>query len=109
MSVGPLGHIVSSLAGSQSSQGSADTARVRQEVINRDRQVQADHLAADASGVAEPDGQSHQANDRDADGRRPWELPAAVQPEAAAMAEEHGPRLAKDLSGQSGSQLDVSG
>ena len=47
--------------------------RAQQEVGARRRQVYHQQKAEAAAGVGEPDGEDHEAAERDADGRRPWE------------------------------------
>jgi hypothetical protein len=110
MSMGPLGGILGSAAGSQSAQSGSDVARSRQEAVHHNRQVKLDSHAENTAGIAETDGEDHQLGERDADGRRPWELPAkpgqAKSPESTVDPE---PRLSRDATGMSGSQLDLSG
>lgn len=76
---------------------------------NKDRQVQGDKKAADAAGVGSTDGQDHQTEQRDADGRRLWEAPLAEKP-AEEVNEDGTPilRSGKNASGDSGNQLDLS-
>ena len=108
MSVGPMGGIVASAAGSPLAQAKgADVERTQQETVNQQRQVQGEFRAEAAAGIGQADGEDHEASERDADGRRPWEPPVRKN---AAQAES-APRtpLAKDVTGQSGTQLDLSG
>jgi methyl-accepting chemotaxis protein len=56
------------------------------------------------SGIGQTD-EDQQAGERDADGRRPWEVPA--RPENAE--EDQGQHAGKDPSGESGSLLDLTG
>ncbi len=73
MSVGPLG-MVGSSAGSPlaQSQGS-DVNRAQQDTASQSRQTQMSEKAEHASGVGQTE-QDEEATDRDADGRRPWEI-----------------------------------
>ena len=75
MNVGPLSGIVGSAAGSSLAQSSADVEHVRQQTNVQQRRIASIEQAARAAGIAEPDGQDLETHDRDADGRRPWELP----------------------------------
>ena len=111
MSIGSLGGILNSAAGAPLAQTKgAEVERLQQDQGAQQLQAQGELRAETAAGIGETDGQEHQAADRDADGRRPWEKTpghenaAAGPPGAAAEA----PR-SKDVSGQSGSQLDLSG
>jgi hypothetical protein len=110
MSVGPLGGILGSVAGSQSAQSGSDVARARQDAIHQNRQAKLDGHAENTAGVAETDGEEHQSGERDADGRRPWEIPIgeANMPRTADDTAA-SPKLSRDASGMSGSQLDLSG
>jgi hypothetical protein len=109
MSVGPLGGILGSIAGSQSAQSGSDIARARQEAIHQNRQTKLDGHADNTAGIAETDGEEHQAGERDADGRRPWEIPAGETKSIQADETEPLTRVSRDASGLSGSQLDLSG
>jgi hypothetical protein len=95
MSVGPVGGLIGS-----------DVERAQQATGNQERRVQNDLKAERAGGIGEADGDDHEAAERDADGRRPWELRrAAPQPgQPAADAPQ-----SKDASGQSGNLVDLSG
>ena len=79
------------------------------EAVAHERQVDSAQKATEAAGVGATDGEDHQAEERDADGRRLWEV-AARKP-AAAVGEEPTPppRLPKDASGLAGNQIDLAG
>ena len=62
--------------------------------------------ADSAAGVGEPDGEDHEAHDRQPDGRRPWEEPAGSGQSIPAAADV---RQSKDPSRQSGNLLDLTG
>lgn len=111
MSVGPLG-MAGSSAGSQLAQShGSDVNRTQQDTSDQARQVQNTEKAESASGVGQTE-QDEEASDRDADGRRPWELEAsetnddAQQDEAAGSVE---PPQSKDATGQRGNHVDLSG
>ena len=108
MSLGPLGGIASSAAGSPLSQTKgSDVERAEQESASQARRVQADQQADSAAGIGEADGEDHETAERDADGRRLWEeAPSAEQEPPHAPADRP---QAKDASGQSGNLLDLSG
>jgi hypothetical protein len=46
---------------------------VQQELDAEQRRVYHERKAAAAAGVGQPDGEDHEAAERDANGRRPWE------------------------------------
>ncbi|MEN6451918.1 MAG: hypothetical protein ABFC96_15620 [Thermoguttaceae bacterium] len=107
MSIGPSG-IPVSVAGLPLAQTTgSETDRTRQAIGAHRRQVYHEQKAAAAAGVGEPDGDDHQAGERDADGRRPWEEP----PDAAAEQNAVSPpaRRPKDPSRKSGNLLDLTG
>jgi hypothetical protein len=83
--------------------------RVGQDTTDQARQRQSNEKAEQAAGVGQTE-QDEQTTDRDADGRRPWELPPPTDESTANAAEgsQEGPR-SMDPSGLTGRQLDVSG
>jgi len=110
MSVGPFGGIGASAAGAPLSQSSGSEAdRAQKETANQQRAVQNDRKADEAAGVAAADGEEKETAERDADGRRLWEVGPegdAAEQEAAAESEDH---QAKDPTGNRGQNLDLSG
>jgi hypothetical protein len=109
MSVGSLGGIVAgAAAGTSLAQAKgADVERSEQDTTHQQRQVQGQTRAEAAAGIGQADGQDHEASERDADGRQPWQLPTRKDPLTGQPA-ERAPQ-AKDVTGQSGTQLDLSG
>jgi hypothetical protein len=99
--------IAGSMAGSPLAQiKGSDVERTQQDAGAQQRGVQNELKAESAAGVGQADGEDHQTADRDADGRRPWEWPAAKKPATAADQEPAPP---KDPGGDSGNLLDLSG
>ena len=112
MSMGPLGGIASSAAGSPLSQAKgSDVERAEQDAAAQQRRVQADQKAENAAGIGEADGEDHETAERDADGRRLWEEPQQQQApdEATPELPARESRLSKDSTGQSGNLLDLTG
>ncbi len=112
MSIGPLGGVPASAAGSPLAQTKgSDVERAEQDTGSQQRRVDTDQKAENAAGIGEADGEDHETAERDADGRRLWEEPP--QGEAADDAEApSGPpqdRRSKDATGQSGNLLDLTG
>ncbi|PQO43368.1 hypothetical protein [Blastopirellula marina] len=114
MSIGPTGAaIVSSLSASPLAQNaSSEVDRNRQEAANQARKADSDQKAVKASGVGDPD-ESQEAGDRDADGRRLWEVQDEAN-ELLAETEHHEDAPPKnhkglDPTGQTGGILDISG
>jgi hypothetical protein len=108
MSIGPSTPIAGSVAGTFLAQTRAsDVDRAQQESNAQALRAESQQKAELASGVGQADGDNHQAGDRDADGRRPWEFPRReAQPEAG---DEAGQPHAPDPTGQSGGTLDLCG
>jgi hypothetical protein len=109
MSIGSLG-IVGSLAGSPLAQKAPEADKVQKEATDRTRQTDAEARAESAAGIGQTEEES-QASERDADGRRPWELkqqkPAEeATPESAADSLLAAP---KDPTGDRGGLIDISG
>ena len=111
MSVGPLGGIAGSVAGSPLAQSKgSDVERAQQDAANQARRTAADKKAENAAGIGEADGEDHETADRDADGRRLWEAqPEAASDDAPAQEGRSERAPAKDASGQRGNLLDLSG
>jgi hypothetical protein len=111
MSVGPLGGLAGSVAGTPLAQTKGpEVERTQQDLKNQQRQVQNDLRAENAAGIGQADGEDHQPGERDADGRRFWEESpggkTAGPPESPEGAQQ--PR-SKDATGKTGSLLDLSG
>ena len=114
MSMGPLGGIAGSVAGSPlaQTQGS-ETERARQDAGAQQRRIDSDQKADSAAGIGETDGEDHETAERDADGRRLWEGSPEEKDAQEQDADENlaplEPRQSKDATGQSGNLLDLSG
>jgi hypothetical protein len=109
MSIGSFG-IVGSLAGSPLAQKAPEADKVQKEGTDRTRQTDADARAESAAGIGQTEEES-QASDRDADGRRPWEVGhrKAVAEIATEPAADGSASATKDPSGDCGSLIDISG
>lgn len=111
MSVGPMGSL-GSAAGSQLAQGQGpEVHKAQQDSADQARQVKLSQQAARAEGVGQTE-EDEQAGDRDADGRRPWEV-GKGRDEAAPPDQDDDARppalKSKDPTGQRGRNLDLSG
>ena len=110
MSIGPLGPIVSAAGSALAQSKGSELERTQNEVAGQERQSEVGRQAESAAGIGAADGENHETSERDADGRRLWEAPLG-KPGAdrgPAGNPSDSPR-AKDPSGQSGGQLDLSG
>jgi len=108
MSVGPTTFAASLAATSLNQARGSEAERVQHDTAAKERQVEGDRKAEDASGIGTAEG-DEAAGDRDADGRRLWEKPPAGK---GASDDETSDDLAvrvKDPTGQSGSLLDLTG
>ncbi len=108
MSVGPLSSIAGSVAGTSLAQTrGSDVDRAQQESVARELRASSQERAETAAGIGQADGDNHETNDRDADGRRLWEFRRRDEEEAG---DDAPPRPeGRDPTGQSGSILDLSG
>ncbi|MGW8258435.1 MAG: hypothetical protein ACWGMZ_13195 [Thermoguttaceae bacterium] len=108
-SVGPLSGVLASAAGAPLAQTKgSDLDHTSQDVGAQQRQVANEQKAEMAAGVGQTDGEDHQTDERDADGRLPWKQPPETQqlaPDDSAKEEPHS----RDVSGESGNLLDLSG
>lgn len=110
MNVGVATGLPASFAGIPVAQtGGAEIDRTRTEAAALRRAEAADAQAEKAAGIGETDGEDHQTDDRDADGRRPWEFGPAPTAVSQNALEAEEPRQSKDLSGEAGGQLDLTG
>ena len=76
MSVGPLGGALGSAAGVPLSQTKGSEAeRAAHDTADSQRRIKNAQKAENAAGIAEADGEGHDTNERDADGRRLFEAP----------------------------------
>jgi hypothetical protein len=103
--------IFGSIAATPAAQRGADSERVERDTSRQLGDVNNDLQAEKAAGIGETDGDEHGANERDADGRRPWEIGPrdknrTTQPETAAVPTN---RQSKDLTGTTGIELDLTG
>lgn len=110
MSVGPLGGLPASAAGSPLSQTKgSEIDRAQQDSAAHDRRVRTDQKAEAASGIGETDGEDHEPAERDADGRRLWEAPGDRPGQEAPGEDTSIPPRSRDATGQTGNLLDLSG
>jgi hypothetical protein len=110
MSMVPLGGLLSSTAGTALSQANgSETERAQKDAVTQRRATDADQHAERSAGIGQTE-QDQQSSERDADGRRLWENPATPKkPQPTAAEVEIEARQSKDATGQSGTQLDLTG
>jgi hypothetical protein len=110
MSMVPLGGLLSSTAGTALSQANgSETERAQKDTLTQRRGVDAAEHAERSAGIGQTE-QDQQASERDADGRRLWENPTTAKKALRSVAEiEAEARQSKDATGQSGTQLDLTG
>jgi hypothetical protein len=107
MSIASSGDVFASAAGSQRAQTTgADVQRIQQETANHQRQIDFDHLADSAEGIAETD-PDHATRQRDADGRRPWEIGPPKRAIVSAEATPIAPVPTHDASEHCGQSIDL--
>jgi hypothetical protein len=108
MSVGPLVGINVSAAGTPLAQAKgSDVDKSTQDVGAQSRSTVYEKKAEAAAGIGETDGEEHQTDERDADGRRLWEFteknPKNPDNDVANRSRS------RDATGESGNLLDLSG
>ncbi len=109
MSIGPLGGIGPSAAGAPLSQSAgSEVDRARQDTAAQKRRIRNDQKADDAAGIAATDGDDKESEERDADGRRIWEIDEKQQSDEQADQNPSDVK-SKDPSGDRGTHLDLSG
>ena len=102
------GAIASAAASTLSQSAGAETERSAKDSASRERTAASEALSEKASGIGQTQ-EDGGTTDRDADGRRAWEIDARKKKQAAAAEQEHHDRRAKDPTGVSGASLDLSG
>lgn len=109
MSIGPMHPIVQSAAGSPlaQTQGS-DKERAEESTGVQQRRQESELKAERAAGIGETDGNDHESHERDADGRRIWELPPGHNHEEDETEEPDSPPV-KDPTHERGNLLDLTG
>jgi hypothetical protein len=89
----------------------ADTERAVQETSVQKSKLQSDLSAEQAAGVGQTDGDQHEIEQREGDGRQPWEFTAATQnplpPDENPT--DRPPPSSIDTTGQCGTLLDLIG
>src|SRR3954470_10553298 len=113
MSIGSLGGVVGSAAGTPLSQAAgSETERTQKESLASTRQVEGQERAENAAGIGHTE-QDQESSERDADGRRLWEAPAkrknGANNQSASEAAAAQSKQSKDATGQSGTKLDLTG
>jgi hypothetical protein len=110
MNVGVATGIPASIAGIPVAQASgSDIDRTHADTAAQRSAISAELHAEKAAGIGETDGEDHAIDERDADGRTPWEFGPA-KPAANPQAEEEtAQRKSRDVTGESGGQLDLTG
>ena len=112
MSMGPLGGVVGSAAGTSLSQTAGSETERTKESLAQFRQLDANQRSENAAGIGQTQ-QDQESSERDADGRRLWEAPSKDGKDAKEKASNDdtaaGGRQSKDPTGQSGTKLDLTG
>jgi hypothetical protein len=104
MSIGFFG----SIAAQPLAQPAGDAARAQQEDAAQARASESTTRSADAAGIGHTAAEEG-AGDRDADGRRPWELRRAARVAEADEPVPPTPPQSRDPSGVAGTKLDLMG
>jgi hypothetical protein len=110
MSIGSLG-IIGGLAGSALPQRATETVRADRESIEQTRALKTAERAELAAGIGQTE-EDAGTSERDADGRRLWELDELInksKDSTDSTAAAASASLSKDPSGTRGLQLDLTG
>jgi hypothetical protein len=107
MSIGSLG-IVSGMAAAPLAQKGPEADEVQRQAVDHSRQVESEARAETAAGIGQTEEDS-QASERDADGRRPWEIPQRKRAEEPLPDGGVFTPAAKDPTVERGGLIDISG
>jgi hypothetical protein len=110
MNISQLGIAASAAATPLAQSRGSEVDRIRQETVVHERAVESTAEAEAAEGIGTTN-EEQAASDRDADGRRPWEIgpQEEQQDDQKSSSSRESLHRAKDPTGQAGSQLDLSG
>ena len=104
--------MIGSAAGSPLAQSKgSDLDKAAQDTAHQARRTESQQQAEKAAGIGETE-QDEQTSERDADGRRIWELGGEEEShgdDSSTAADDDSQPRSKDPSGQRGSQFDLSG
>jgi hypothetical protein len=108
MNVGAMNVVASVAAAPLAQSRGSEIERTQQETVAQERKLEsvAEAEAAEGIGVTQ---EEQAAGDRDADGRRPWEIHETPDLPNDEADDPTSPHQAKDPTGQTGSQLDLCG
>jgi hypothetical protein len=104
MSINSLG-IVSSLAATPLAQKGPQADQVQRQAVDHARQAESQSRAEVAAGIGQTEEES-EASERDADGRRPWEIPPLRKADEPMP---DAPPAAIDQGSERGGLIDISG
>ncbi len=110
MTIGSLG-IVGGLAGTPLSQRTAEVERAEREAADQAGTAKSNERAEQAAGIGQT-AEDSEAQERDADGRRPWEQPTnprTTNDQGTVIEPASSPTRAKDPTGDRGGELDLMG
>ena len=108
MSIGSLS-IVGSLASTPLAQKGPEADKVQREAVDHSRQIDSESRAERAAGIGQTEEES-QASERDADGRRPWEVTQHKKADdPVPVAGDDARPTAIDPTGERGGLIDISG
>jgi hypothetical protein len=108
MNIAPMG-ILGAAAGSGLAQrAGSEVDRAKQEAVGQQRQAELAQQAENAAGIGQTN-EDQETEERDADGRRPWEIGGRQPTEEESDAQPDSPPRPRDPSGQRGSTLDLTG
>jgi hypothetical protein len=109
MNISHLSIVASAAATPMAQAKGSEADRVRQETVVHERAVESTAEAEAAEGIGTTN-EEQAASDRDADGRRPWEIGPQDDGQRGENSDSREPgQRSKDPTGQAGSQLDLSG
>jgi hypothetical protein len=111
MSIGSFGFAGIGAATPLAQSKGADADRTAQETTAQKAEANSDLQAEQAAGVGQTDGNDHEIEEREADGRLPWELPLRNKKLPASASSPNGVPLpsSRDATGQCGNMLDLTG
>ena len=84
-----------------------DVDRAVQETSAHNEKTSSDTRAEEAAGIGQTDGDQHEIEEREGDGRMPWQLPGTGQNNSDSESSKKPP--SRDTTGQCGNLLDLTG
>jgi hypothetical protein len=108
MTIIPTGILGAAAGAGLAQRAGNEVDRAKQEAVAQQRQAELAQKAENAAGIGQTN-EDQEAQERDADGRRPWEIDGQKPAEKDSDPSQDASHRPRDPSGQRGGTLDLTG